>query len=351
MFRDLGDLRPDALGRELEAAGEARGTVVDARVEPIDDGAGFLGTLARVRLTWDGSGPASVVAKLPASIAANQEIVDRFGYDRREAGVYRDLRPWERAPTPRVLAQHWDDDAGRGWLLLEDLGDHRPGDTLAGATDAEATAVAVTLAEWHAAHWNDRTLDRHEWLPDTTHPVVAGYGQIFDLTWSLCVDKLGGVDDGLAAAAAAGRRWFDVAVDEFSRGDRTVVHGDARLDNFRFGPDGAVALDFQLAAHGRGVYDLAFFCAGSLATDDRRRLEPELLAAYRATLADRGIVVDPDVLLRDYRLGHMLNLPNPVSALAVVTPADERGAEFLRRNATRGLIAVADHVGALDEQQ
>ncbi|MDW3220619.1 MAG: hypothetical protein R8F63_18585 [Acidimicrobiales bacterium] len=347
MFRDLADLRAEAIEAALVGAGAAAGTVVEARVEPVEEGAGFLSTLARVHLVWDGEGPSSVVAKLPASIPANQEIVDRFGYDRREAGVYRELRPSERAPAPEVLAQHWDDATGRGWLLLEDLGDHRAGDSIAGATDEEATAVARTLARWHAAFWNDPTLDGRAWLPASTDAVVAGYGQIFDLTWSMCVDKLGDLAPGLADAAHAGRTWFDVAVDEFSRGDRTVVHGDARLDNFRFGPTGAVALDFQLAAHGRGVYDLAFFCAGSLATESRRRLEPDLVREYRVTLASHGITVDEDELWRDYRLGHMLNLPNPVSAIAVVTPADERGAEFLRRNATRGLAAVADHVGLL----
>lgn len=347
MFRDLADLQPEPLGSVLVSAGEAQGRVISARPERIDEGAGFLGTLVRVHLEWVGEGPTSVVAKLPTSIPANQEIVDRFGYDRREAGVYRDLRPWERAPAPRVLAQHWDDVHERGWLILEDLGDHRAGDSIAGATDDEAMAVAAALAHWHAAYWNDPALGGHDWLPASTDPVVAGYGAIYDMTWGMCVDKLGGVDAETAAAAAAGRRWFDVAVDEFARGDRTVVHGDARLDNFRFADDHAVALDFQLAAHGRGVYDLSFFCAGSLETDDRRRLEPALLDHYRATLADHGIAVGADELWRDYRLGHMLNLPNPVSAIAVVTPADERGAEFLRRNTRRGLAAVADHVALL----
>ncbi|GJM39656.1 MAG: aminoglycoside phosphotransferase [Acidimicrobiales bacterium] len=347
MFRDLADLRPAALEAALVGAGAATGTLTEARAEPVEDGAGFLSTLARVHLVWDGEGPSSVVAKLPASIPANQEIVDRFGYDRREAGVYRELRPWERAPAPRVLAQHWDDTAGRGWLLLEDLGDHHAGDSIVGATDSEAIAVAHTLARWHAAYWNDPTLVDHAWLPAVTDPVVAGYGQIFDITWSMCVDKLGDLAPDVADAAVEGRTWFDVAVDEFSRGDRTVVHGDARLDNFRFGPDGAVALDFQLAALGRGVYDLAFFCAGSLTTEDRRRLEPDLLDEYGDTLDGLGIAVEKDRLWRDYRLGHMLNLPNPVSAIAVVTPADERGAEFLRRNAIRGLTAVADHVALL----
>jgi len=348
MFRDLADLQADRLGQALVSAGAATGDLRAVRVENIDEGAGFLGTLARVHLTWaDGDGPSSVVAKLPTSIAANQEIVDHFGYDRREAGVYRDLRPWEIAPAPRVLAQSWDEAEGRGWLLLEDLQPFEAGDGVAGATDAQALATVTALARWHAAFWNDDRLGALAWLPGTTHPRVAGYGQIFDMTWEICVDRLRGVDDATRAAAHQGRAFFDRAVDEFASGDRTLVHGDARLDNIRFGPDHAVLLDFQLAAHGRGVYDVAFFCAGSLRTEDRRRLEPSLLACYRDTLAGAGITVDDDALWRDYRLGHMLNLPNPVSAIAVVTPADERGAEFLRRNAERGLAAVADHVGLL----
>jgi aminoglycoside phosphotransferase (APT) family kinase protein len=349
MFTDLGDLRADRLGTALVDSGAATGRVVDARVDTAEDGGGFLGTIARVHLTWDGGhGPASIIAKLPTRIPANQEIVDRFGYDRREAGVYRDLRPWERTSTPRALAQGWDDTTGRGWLLLEDLHDHEAGDGVAGATDAQAFATVTALAEWHAAFWNDPRLADLPWLPDSTDPVVGGYGQIFDLTWDMCVDRLGGVTPDLDDAAHQARTWFDHAIREFAGGDRTLVHGDARLDNFLFGPGGsAMLLDFQLAAHGRGIYDVAFFCAGSLRTDDRRRLEPELIEHYRTTLSDAGIEVPAETLWRDYRLGHMMNLPNPVSALAVVTPTDERGAEFLRRNAERGLAAVADHVRLL----
>lgn len=349
MFTDLADLQATRIGAALREAGVVDVDPATAEVARIDDGSGFLGTLARVRLTWPdpGDGPASIVAKLPTTVEANREIVDRFGYDRREAGVYRDLRPWEHAPTPRALAQGWDDDAGRGWLLLDDHGDLVPGDGLAGARDEEAFATVDALAAWHAAWWNDPRLATLDWLPASTHPVVAGYGQIFDLTWEMCVDRLGGVDDHIAAAASAARPLFDRAVEAFAGGDRTLVHGDARLDNLRFGADGAILLDFQLAAHGRGVYDLAFFCAGSLETDDRRRLEPALLERYHAGLAGRGATTDLDALWHDYRLGHMLNMPNPVSALAVVAPTDERGAAFLRRNAERGLAAVADHVGLL----
>lgn len=349
MFTNLADLRADRVGRALIDAGATSCAPIRAVVEPLDDGAGFLGTLARVRLTWADPehGPASIVAKLPAGNGENRAIVDHFGYDRREAGVYRDLRPWERAPVPRLFAQGWNDIEQQGWLLLEDMHDHTPGDGVTGASDEQARATIDSLARLHGAYWNDPRLGELSWLPATTDALVAGYGRIFDMTWDVCVDRLGGVEPSIAESVLAARRWFDRAALEFATGDRTLVHGDARVDNVRFGAGGAVLLDFQLATHGRGVYDVAFFCAGSLQPDDRHRLEPELLDRYRSALGELDVTVDPAALWRDYRLGLMLNLPNPVSALAAVTPADERGAAFLRRNAQRGLAAVADHVALL----
>jgi hypothetical protein len=347
--RTLEDLTAPAIGAALRSAGIVAADPIEVTIAEIGSGFGLLGTLARVGLTWPSgtNGPATVVAKLPTTNPENEWIVNHFSYDRREAGVYRDLRPWERAPTPVCLAQEWDDDAERGWLLLNDLGAMAGGDQLAGATDDEAFAMIEALASWHAAWWNDDSLADLEWLPDVSHPTVSGYGHIFDQTWEACVTKLrGALPDSILRAAEVGRAEFDGALDEFASAPRTVVHGDARLDNALFGADGAILLDFQLATHSRGAYDLAFFCAGSMATDDRRRLEPELLDRYLDHLRahDIGDYTASD-LARDYRLGHIVNLPNPVSALAVVNPGTERGARFLHRNAVRGITATVDHLG------
>ncbi len=347
MIRSLEDLTAARIGTALRPADRVEPTAI--RVVPIGTGVGLLGTLARVHIEWPEGvvGPSSVVAKLPTGDPANQAIVDRFGYDRREAGVYRELLPHPGVRAPRCLARDWDDDAGRGWLLLEDLSDLETGDQVEGANDEEIFAVVDALAAWHIAWWDDPTLAGREWLPGSRDPVVAGYGELFDLTWPMCAASLEDeLDDLTVVAAMAARAHFDEAVEAFAVGPLTLVHGDARLDNVRFAADGAVLLDFQLAAHGRGAYDLAFFCAGSVTTADRRRLEPTILDRYLAALRAAGTSdYDADRLRADYVLGHALNLPNPVTALVAVTPGDARGAEMLRRNATRALAAAVDHFG------
>ncbi len=348
-MRTLEDLTAPAIGAALRSTGIVDTDPTEVTIAEIGSGFGLLGTLARIGLAWPAgtAGPATVVAKLPTTSPENEWIVNHFSYDRREAGVYRDLRPWERAPTPVCLAQEWDEAAGSGWLLLNDLGHLSSGDQLEGATDDEALAMVESLAAWHAAWWNDDSLTDLDWLPDVTHPTVAGYGDIFDRTWETCVAKLGGaLPARTLRAAETGRAEFEDALDAFAAGPRTVAHGDARLDNALFGTAGAVLLDFQLATHSRGAYDLAFFCAGSIATEDRRRLEPALLDRYLECLRARGVGdYSASDLARDYRLGHIVNLPNPVSALAVVNPGSVRGARFLHRNAVRGITATVDHLG------
>ncbi|PYV29185.1 MAG: hypothetical protein DMG22_23655, partial [Acidobacteria bacterium] len=67
----------------------------------------------------------------------------------------------------------------------------------------------------------------------------------------------------------------DVAgiMDRLTLPPRTIIHGDYRLDNLFFGQAGGVdtlaAIDWQISARGRGVFDVAYFIAGSLPFKER----------------------------------------------------------------------------------
>jgi hypothetical protein len=319
-----------ALGDEIEPV----------RIEPMGDGVGLLASLTRVQLR-DGR---QLVIKEPTTDRGNRGIAHHFGYYAREAGVYADLlpRPGVRAPHCHAVLDGRDGPV----LVLEDLTDQRNGDQLAGATPDEAGAAAELAATLHAAFWNDALLPACTWLPGPTDEVVAGYGRLFATTWPMFRTRVAGdIPEEHLAAAERAIAGFDGVCARFAHAPRTLVHGDFRLDNLLFAANGdATAIDWQLAAWGRGPYDLALFMAGSVDPDVRRACEHDVVARYHRGLVGAGVRGYPFTeCWRDYLLGHVLNLPNPVTALVAVAPGNERGSALLAANARRALAAIADH--------
>lgn len=62
---------------------------------------------------------------------------------------------------------------------------------------------------------------------------------------------------------------------------KTFVHGDAKLANFCFAPDGKVAgVDFQYVGGGCGMKDLAYFIGSCLSERECEELEDQILNTY-----------------------------------------------------------------------
>lgn len=66
---------------------------------------------------------------------------------------------------------------------------------------------------------------------------------------------------------------------------KTFIHGDAKLANFCFAPNGQVAgVDFQYVGGGCGMKDVAYFVGSCLEEKDCERLEGQILDTYFACL-------------------------------------------------------------------
>lgn len=322
-------------------------------VEPFSANVGLLSTLYRARLTSDDANvPASVVVKLASNIEANDAIARQFGYYAREVGAFADLLPEDVAWLPRCF--HASSDAnGSPRLVFADLTGHRPGEQLRGLNRFDAEAMIDTAATFHAHFWNDPRLATHDWLPSPTSDVVTIYGDLFSMMWPGFLDTFGPtMPTGLLSIASQAMTHFDEALERFAAGPLTLVHGDFRLDNALFRDPtaetgtAAVAIDWQLAARGCGPYDLAFLLAGSADPDWRAEHEHGLLRRYHAGLIANGVTDYPfERCWDDYRFGHIVNLPNPITAAVAVEATDERAARFLETNARRALFAVAHHWG------
>ncbi len=333
-------------GEERDAwLSRALGEAVEVRhAEAVGAGVGLLASATRLELR-DGR---RLFVKEPSNDARTRAIAQQFGYYAREAGTYRDLLPGAGLATPRCHAIVDTDDGPV--LVLNELVDHQPADQLTGATTAQTLAAADFLGDLHARFWNAPALAACSWLPGPTDAVVTMYEQLFTMVWDdFCTIAADIVPPAhLRAAEQAVGRFADVCV-EFARSPRTLLHGDFRLDNLMFAADGTVAaIDWQLAAWGRGTYDLAFFASGSIDDVSLADIELQMIARYHARLVENGVEqYDLAACRRDYLGALVMNLPNPVTALVAVPPGNERGAQLLLENARRALATVARHVTSL----
>ena len=86
------------------------------------------------------------------------------------------------------------------------------------------------------------------------------------------------------------------------------------------GGGSVTVLDWQSFAYGVGATDVAYFLAGALPRETRRKAEPELLALYHRTLIAEGVCgYGKDELARDYAQGGYLLFLTAFFAAMIVT--------------------------------
>lgn len=208
------------------------------------------------------------------SYEVEQAFYERYAPRCAEAPSCRVARP------NKVLAEDG------GWLfVLEDLDAAGFGERRRGASHLSATLR--WLATFHARFLG--TAPEGLWK-------VGTY-------W-----HLGTRPDELQAMRHDALRQAAPRIDAALNGARfkTLVHGDAKLDNVCFGRDDEVALvDFQYVGGGVGVKDVAYFLNGCLSPRDCESLVPRYLDDYfrelSSALRANAASVDVAAIEREWR--------------------------------------------------
>jgi hypothetical protein len=297
-------------------------------------GAGQMGSSWRLGLSYEGEpGPASVVAKLAGGDDAARAQMS-IGF-RKEVGFYSHLASTLQVRAPHCFYSAISDDGANFTLLLEDLAPARPG-VQADSCGFEQAADAVrNLAALHSSRWNDSSLCGHEFLTATEQFVSRYAADVGD-------------DDAttLRAAAEAIVPWFLGRPKPFA-----VVHGDYRLDNLMFFPNGesVAALDWQSVGVAPPGRDLAYFVGTTFDPPERRLHEDALIGTYHDALVSRGVRgYSLSRCTEDYRAGHlqgpMITVLGAIYATAERSDAADR--MFLAM-ARRSCAAIRD-LGSLD---
>lgn len=105
-------------------------------------------------------------AKLSSADPGVREKLRTVGIYATEAGFYRELAAAETFPirVPRPYLSLYDETTGSSILLLEDLGQARFGDNVAGCSPADARIAVRQLALLHAHFWESPSLQSFPWL-------------------------------------------------------------------------------------------------------------------------------------------------------------------------------------------
>ncbi len=328
----LEDLTPAWLTDVLREAGHLGDeSVTGLDIEEIGVGRGYVGLTLRLKPSFDrprDGAPASLVAKLPTFVEWPPELTPLIDLlYTTEIQWYRNLR--DRCPlaVPEFIWAGMDAPNHRYCLLLEDMGSLRIADQVASCSAEDAHLIVRELGRMHAAHWNDDTALGHEWLPGLQ--LMAMFSQMvyvggWEKFWRHLGDALPPEFEAVGAAIGPAMGALLALLEEDGR---TLVHGDYRLENFMFRPDGGlVVLDWQLAHSGGGAQDLAYFISQNLTTEARREQQESLLDAYHDALVRGGVSgYTREQLLRDYRAGLLVAMTIPVNGVRTLDDVTESG--------------------------
>ena len=327
-----------------EITAEWLSAVLDADVRSVAaEAIGTGQTGATYRLTLDADGlPPAIVAKVAAGddVARSRVAV---GY-RNEVGFYAHLLGTVDVRAPRCWHAAVGDDATRFTLLLEDLAPRVSGIQADGCPDGRAEDVVRNAAALHAPRWNDASLTDLDFLTGPSPEGAAFLGEVATSATEEFVERYAReLADGdkatLRDAAAAMADWGVARQEPFA-----LLHGDYRLDNLMFGADDVVAVDWQTLAVGPPLRDVAYFLGTSLAVDERRRLEEDLVGSYHDELRARGVEgYDADRCFEDSRLGQLQG-PLITTRGAIYAPAERSAAadRMFMAMASRCCAAVRD---------
>ncbi|MBO9696056.1 MAG: aminoglycoside phosphotransferase family protein [Sphingopyxis sp.] len=268
-------------------------------------GTGQMCDSFRLTLDWaDGiDAPATVIAKCPSHDEASRHIAKLTGTYFKEVSWYRELAAGSDVSAPLCHHAEIAGDDVDFVLILSDLAPAEQGDQLAGLGLAGLVPCIEAAAALHALLWNDPQLDTLPWLARDNGDVIrALFPQLYAGFRERYAERL---DPEVLDLGAGIARRLDAYLARQTAA-RTIVHGDLRIDNILFAPDGKSCwlVDWQTLGRGSGATDLAYLVGTSIADPfERAAADRPAFSHWIAALERRGIAPDAAGLWTDYRIG------------------------------------------------
>lgn len=269
---------------------------------------------------------------------------------RNEVAFYRLVRRDLDLEIPAVLGADFDEESGTFALALEDLRERgtRFPNVIVPVTLDEVRSLLDVLAALHAQYWQspellgrlsaiqphtEGELFRFFMAPEAVPALVRSEITTEQFKREL-IEAIG--TDEASLYDAVRRVQHHQATLPF-----TLCHGDCHVGNTYLLPGGRGGLlDWQLAARGYCIHDIAYLLITALTVSERRGNERELLAYYLDRLAQHGVSTPPTADEAWYEYCLAANWCLYIGWLT--TPKTHYGWEITVCNVVRLTTAVAD---------
>ncbi|MBM3730238.1 MAG: DUF1679 domain-containing protein [Actinobacteria bacterium] len=337
----------------LEAAMKAGGKIQTGPVRSIElvqigEGIGVMGEIYRAKIDYSsGTGPASVVVKLPSRAEANREQGISLGMYEAEVNFYNRCADRTVAFVPKAYYADIESGTARFIIVMEDMGGLSMVSQIEGMSEAQALAAIDSLAAVHASWWGKADDPAIAWAPSTVHERIQVFAQMWPALWQMFQPNFG---DMLSTEGLALGEWISTnywqACQTFSQAPWTMLHLDYRVDNLMFDRDRVAVVDWQSLGRGPAAYDLAYLLGGSVTVEVRRKNEERWVTHYLEELHKGGVDYPAESFMRDYRRAHVIG----GTSTAVLTGAtfdlgNERGKQLIASMAERHFAAAVDLTG------
>ncbi len=264
-----------------------------------------------------------------------------FDLGGNEVSFYRHIRPDLPVKSPRVF--YCEGTSENYVMLLEDLADEdcKFCDLASKCSNEEATSVVSTLAQLHARFWQSERFDGDlAWVNRfETNRDFRLLNLVRQLSVPISFRKFGHVLPGsIREVIPHLMNNYCRLEEEWARGPRTLIHGDAHLGNMYFQNGRAGLLDWQVSQHGQGMRDISYFLINSMPEELRLAHQEQLIRHYLATLHELGVSFDFDTAWRQYRLQSVYAW----IAGVVTAPSGFQGEEIVAAGLSRSSKAIVD---------
>jgi hypothetical protein len=275
------------------------------------------------RITFDvffkNGGAMNLPKRLMVKVA-RPEFIDIPLYE-NEVNIYTRLGDELFMKTPRCFGGFRDHESLSFGLVLEDLRTTNVTfvNVLSKFRAEDTAALLEQLALLHAPYWESpRFNDDLDWIqPHTSGPIHDLFSQEKGGVHFLIDHEIATHQFKRELLESIGESPKSLA-EQVARVQRhqanlpcTLLHGDAHVGNTYKTQNGERGyLDFQLSAHGFCMHDVSYTIVTSLAVQDRRQYEMNLINGYRERLIELGVHTPPslDMLFEEYRRAMAWNL-------------------------------------------